>query len=335
MIEVKGVSKSFGRVQAVDNVSFEVRKGEILGFLGPNGAGKTTTMRILTCFIPPTEGTASVAGFDIFKSPLQVKRRVGYLPETPPLYPEMTVFDYLQFVAHIKGLRGSQVNGRVETVIDRCEIADVREQLIEQLSKGYRQRVGLAQALVHDPDVLVLDEPTAGLDPKQIIQTRELIKSLAGDHTIILSTHILPEVSMTCERVVIINEGRVVAEGTPQSLTARYQDTEVLTLTVEGHEEPVRHAVGGISGVNRVQAKTVDGEVRTYHVEVAAGRDVRADIARAIVEQGFQLLELRQTSMNLEDVYLNVISSEEAVEDEQAEDDKGSKSADTEGATDE
>jgi ABC-2 type transport system ATP-binding protein len=334
LIEVKGVSKSFGRVQAVDNVSFEVRKGEILGFLGPNGAGKTTTMRILTCFIPPTEGTASVAGFDIFQSPLDVKRRIGYLPETPPLYPEMKVFDYLQFVARIKGLSGSRVDGRVETVIDRCEIAEVREQLIDQLSKGYRQRVGLAQALVHDPDVLVLDEPTAGLDPKQIIQTRELIKSLAGDHTIILSTHILPEVSMTCERVVIINGGRVVAEGTPQSLTARFQGTEVLTLTVEGGEEPVRQAISGISGVTRVQAKPVDDEVRTYEVETAAGRDVRADIAREIVEQGFRLLELRQTSMNLEDVYLNVISSEEAVVHEQAEEDKESASADTEGTTD-
>jgi ABC-2 type transport system ATP-binding protein len=334
LIEVKGVSKSFGRIQAVDNVSFEVRKGEILGFLGPNGAGKTTTMRILTCFIPPTEGTASVAGFDIFKSPLQVKSRVGYLPETPPLYPEMTVFDYLQFVAHIKGLRGSQVDGRVETVIDRCEIADVREQLIDQLSKGYRQRVGLAQALVHDPDVLVLDEPTAGLDPKQIIQTRELIKSLAGDHTIILSTHILPEVSMTCERVVIINGGRVVAEGTPQSLTARYQDTEVLTLTVDGAEEPVRRAIGGLSGVTRVQAKPVDGEVRTYQVEVAAGRDVRADIAREIVQQGLRLLELRQTSMNLEDVYLSVISSEELVEHAHTEDVSQTTATDMEGTND-
>ena len=252
MISVKGVSKNFGGVKAVDNVSFEVRKGEILGFLGPNGAGKTTTMRILTCFLPPTEGTASVAGHDIFEEPLAVKRRIGYLPETPPLYPEMTVIDYLNFVARIKGLVGPRIKDRLENVVATCAVSDVREQLIGKLSKGYRQRVGLAQALVHDPEVLILDEPTAGFDPKQIIETRDLIKGLAGQHTIILSTHILPEVSMTCERVVIINKGRVVAEDTPEALVSRLQGSKVLSMTVDGPEEAVYQKVSAVSGVARV-----------------------------------------------------------------------------------
>ncbi|MFQ5790727.1 MAG: ABC transporter ATP-binding protein, partial [Acidobacteriota bacterium] len=249
MIQVQRVTKKFGRTTAVEDVSFEVRRGEILGFLGPNGAGKTTTMRILTCFIPPTEGTALVAGYDIFDNPLKVKEKIGYLPEAPPLYPEMTVADYLDFVARIKGLKGPLRQERVEAVLDTCAIKDVRDMLNGQLSKGYRQRVGLAQALVHDPEVLILDEPTAGLDPRQIIETRELIKSLAGKHTIVLSTHILPEVSMTCERVVIINRGRVVAEDTPQGLTARLQGSQVLSVTVDGPEEPMRQSIGALPGV--------------------------------------------------------------------------------------
>ncbi len=311
MITVKGVSKSFGRVKAVDNVSFEVRKGEILGFLGPNGAGKTTTMRILTCFLPPTEGTASVAGHDIFKEPLEVKRRIGYLPEIPPLYPEMTVIDYLYFVARIKGLTGSRIKNRVESVTETCAVSDVREQLIGKLSKGYRQRVGLAQALIHDPEVLILDEPTAGLDPKQIIETRELIKRLAGQHTIILSTHILPEVSMTCERVVIINKGSVVAEDTPDALTSRLQGSQVLSMTVEGPEDTVYQKVSSISGVARVGIQPAGNEVSTFQIETIQGQDVRRELARAVVENGWGLLELKQASMSLEDIYLQLTTSEE------------------------
>ncbi len=205
MIEVESLTKRYGRATAVDGVSFRVERGEILGFLGPNGAGKTTTMRILTCYLPPTEGTARVAGYDVFAQPMEVKRRVGYLPETPPLYPDMSVRDYLEFCARIKGVPGKERRGRVADAIEKCRVGDVRDKLIAKLSKGYRQRVGLAQAILHNPDVLILDEPTSGLDPKQIIETRELIRSLAGSHTVILSTHILPEVSMTCGRVVIIN----------------------------------------------------------------------------------------------------------------------------------
>src|SRR4051795_11358987 len=218
MIKVEGLTKRYARTVAVDDISFEVEKGQIVGFLGPNGAGKTTTMRVLTCFLPPTSGKATIAGFDVLEQPMEVKKRIGYLPETPPLYPEMETAEYLKFVGQLKGLSGAELKKRVEYVCERCAIVDVRNRLIGKLSKGYRQRVGLAQAIIHNPDVLVLDEPTAGLDPKQIIETRELIKALAGDHTIILSTHILPEVSQTCQRVVIINKGRVVAVDTPDNL---------------------------------------------------------------------------------------------------------------------
>jgi ABC-2 type transport system ATP-binding protein len=311
VIEVKGITKRFGRTTAVDDVSFEVRKGEILGFLGPNGAGKTTTMRIITCFIPPTQGSASVAGFDCFREPMDVKRRIGYLPESPPLYPEMTVVDYLDFVARIKGVEAPRRQERIESVLAKCAITDVREQINGRLSKGYRQRVGLAQALVHDPEILVLDEPTAGLDPRQIIETRELIKGLAGEHTIILSTHILPEVSMTCERVVIINRGRVVAEDTPQGLTARMRGSEILRLTVDGPEEKVRNTVGSLPGVVQVKAEAASNGVHTFEVETASGRDIRRELARSIVEEGFGLLELKQMGMSLEDIYLQLTTSEE------------------------
>jgi len=311
LIEVKGVTKRFGRVTAVDDVSFEVRKGEILGFLGPNGAGKTTTMRILTCFLPPTEGSASVAGFDVFREPMEVKKRIGYLPELPPLYPEMTVVDYLDFVARIKGVKSTERAERVESVLAKCALGEVRDQQNGRLSKGYRQRVGLAQALVHDPEVLVLDEPTAGLDPRQIIETRQLIKGLAGERTIILSTHILPEVSMTCERVVIINAGRVVAEDTPAGLTARMRGAEVLSLTVDGPLDEVRDTVGALAGVIQIQAKASNDGIHTFRVETASGQDIRREVARRIVQGGFGLLELKQVGMSLEDVYLHLTTSED------------------------
>ncbi|PYR55634.1 MAG: MFS transporter, partial [Acidobacteria bacterium] len=233
MIEVQHLTKRYGRVTAVEDVSFRVERGEILGFLGPNGAGKTTTMRILTGFIPATEGKAIVAGFDVFEQPIEAKRRTGYLPETPPLYPDTSVIEYLTFVSKIKGVPPGERKDRIKAVMQRTRIDDVADRLCAKLSKGYRQRVGLAQAIIHNPDVLILDEPTAGLDPKQIIETRELIKELAGSHTIILSTHILPEVSQTCERVVIINKGRVVAVDTPDNLTARLQGSETMYVQVD------------------------------------------------------------------------------------------------------
>ena len=253
MIEVQHVTKRYGPVAAVNDVSFRVEAGQILGFLGPNGAGKTTTMRVLTGYLPPTEGTATIAGFDVIEEPIEAKRRTGYLPETPPLYPDMTVREYLTFVARINGLSASQRRPRIDEVMERTSVGDMADRHCGKLSKGYRQRVGLAQAILHNPDVLVLDEPTAGLDPKQIIETRELIKELAGDHTIILSTHILPEVAQTCERVVIINEGRVVAEDSPDNLTGRLHGAVTIQLQVDtlgADPTDTLQAVPGVASVS-------------------------------------------------------------------------------------
>src|SRR5213079_332953 len=232
MISVKDLSKRYARNTAVDHISFEVEKGQIVGFLGPNGAGKTTTMRMLTCFLPPSAGTATVAGFDVLEQPLEVKKRIGYLPETPPLYPEMRTAEYLQFVGSLKGLAKAELAKRVDYVCDRCAIVDVKDKLLGKLSKGYRQRVGLAQAIIHNPDVLILDEPTSGLDPKQIIEIRELLKALSGEHTIVLSTHILSEVEHSCQRVIIINQGNVVAQDTVANLTNRLRGSEAVCIEV-------------------------------------------------------------------------------------------------------
>src|SRR6201984_479159 len=239
MIQVQELTKRYARNTAVDQISFEVQKGQIVGFLGPNGAGKTTTMRMLTCFLTPTGGTAKVAGYDILEQPLEVKKRIGYLPESPPVYPEMRIAEYLSFVGQLKGLSGLDLRARVDYACERCAIADVREKIIGKLSKGYRQRVGLAQAIIHNPEVLVLDEPTSGLDPKQILDTRSLIRSLAGDHTIILSTHILPEVEQTCEHVIIINKGKVVATDSVANLTNRLRGSEAVAVDID--------APGGLS----------------------------------------------------------------------------------------
>jgi ABC-2 type transport system ATP-binding protein len=312
VIEVQHLTKQYGRVTAVQDISFRVERGEILGFLGPNGAGKTTTMRILTGYMPATEGKALVAGFDVFEQPVEAKRRTGYLPETPPLYPDMTVKEYLDFVAKIKGVAAAGRSARIRQVMERVRVADMADRMCSKLSKGYRQRVGLAQAILHNPDVLILDEPTAGLDPKQIIETRNLIKELAGDHTIVLSTHILPEVSQTCERVVIINKGRVVAEDTPQNLTARLRGTEAMYVQVDAGGADVAGALRGVSGVTRVaESERRDGVVG-YEVESEAGRDVRRDLARTVIAGGFGLLELRPLHMSLEEIFLSLTTDESA-----------------------
>src|SRR5277367_5010158 len=257
MITVKELTKRYARNTAVDHISFDVAKGQIVGFLGPNGAGKTTTMRMLTCFLPPTSGGATVAGFDVLEQPLEVKKRIGYLPETPPLYPEMETGEYLTFVGRLKGLSGEELKKRVDYVCQRCAVAEVRNKLLGRLSKGYRQRVGLAQAIIHNPDVLVLDEPTAGLDPKQINETRDLIKGLAGDHTIILSTHILPEVEQTCQQVVIINKGKLVATDSVENLQNRARGAESLLLEIaarDGQLDAVmaQQKLEAVPGVSRV-----------------------------------------------------------------------------------
>ncbi len=312
MIEVENLTKRYGRTTAVDGVSFRVQKGEILGFLGPNGAGKTTTMRILTCYLPPTEGTARVAGYDVFEAPLEVKKRVGYIPETPPLYPDMAVDDFLDFCAKIKGLPAASRQGKIDEAVGKTKIGDVRGKLIGRLSKGYRQRVGLAQAILANPDVLILDEPTAGLDPKQIIETRELIKSLGGDHTIVLSTHILPEVSMTCGRVVIINKGKVVAEDTPANLTRRLRGAGALRVDVRGDAAAAAEAVRAVAGVVAVRSRSESSEATTLEVEAEAGRDVRAQIARAVVGHGLDLLALQQVGMSLEEIFLHLTTTDSA-----------------------
>jgi len=310
VIEVQHLTKRYGPVTAVNDVSFTVERGEILGFLGPNGAGKTTTMRVLTGYMPASEGKAIVAGYDVFEQPIEAKRRTGYLPETPPLYPDMIVRDYLMFVASIKGVPRSERRSRVDDMMQKTRIADVADRHCGKLSKGYRQRVGLAQALMHNPDVLILDEPTAGLDPKQIIETRQLIKGLAGDHTIILSTHILPEVSQTCQRVVIINKGRVVAVDTPDNLTSRLRGSETMYLQVDAQGADATPALQRVPGVTRVAISDSKQSVTSFEVDSEQGRDVRRELAAAIVSNGWGLLEMRPMRMSLEEIFLHVTTEE-------------------------
>lgn len=318
MITVEGLTKRYARATAVDNISFEVAKGQIVGFLGPNGAGKTTTMRMLTCFLPPSAGRAVVAGFDVLNQPEEVKRRIGYLPETPPLYPEMEVAEYLDFVGKLKGVPGKDLKRRVEEVCERCNVADVRNKLIQKLSKGYRQRVGLAQAIIHNPDVLILDEPTSGLDPKQISETRDLIRGLAGDHTIILSTHILPEVESTCERVIIIAKGKVVAQDTVENLTRRLKGGEAILLEVDPHSESItaeqiQQRLQEVPGVGRILSTGLRHGLYRFEVESAEGRAVRGELARAVVQAGWSLQELRSVSVSLEDIFLQLTGTSPTV----------------------
>jgi gliding motility-associated transport system ATP-binding protein len=312
VIEVQHLTKRYGPVTAVDDVSFTVERGEILGFLGPNGAGKTTTMRVLTGYMPPSEGKAVVAGYDVFEQPIEAKRRTGYLPETPPLYPDMTVAEYLAFVARIKGVPRANRKARIDEMMQKTRIADMADRHCSKLSKGYRQRVGLAQALLHNPEVLILDEPTAGLDPKQIIETRQLIKALAGDHTIILSTHILPEVSQTCQRVVIINRGKVVAVDTPENLTSRLRGSETMYLQIDANGADAAAVLSKVSGVTRVAVSDTKAGVVGYEIDSEKGRDVRRELASAVVGRGWGLLEMRPMRMSLEEIFLSLTTQDVA-----------------------
>jgi ABC-2 type transport system ATP-binding protein len=317
MIKVEGLTKRYGRAVAVDNISFSVEKGQIVGFLGPNGAGKTTTMRVLTCFLPPTKGTARLVGYDVLEQPLEVKKHIGYLPESPPLYPEMEVHEYLEFVGRLKGVARSDIARRVGEVSELCAIGDVGRHLISRLSKGYRQRVGLAQAIIHNPDVLILDEPTAGLDPKQIIETRQLIKNLAqaGAHTIILSTHILPEVEQTCEHVIIINKGQLVATDTVENLTHRLRGSESVAVEIEARDGKLDAAAAQrrleqVAGVSRVVPKLAADSRAQFEIESLQKRTIRGDLARAVVEAGWNLTELRPISLSLEEIFLELTGGE-------------------------
>lgn len=317
MIKVEGLTKRYARKVAVDNISFEVEKGQIVGFLGPNGAGKTTTMRVLTCFLPPTAGSAQVAGFDVTQYPMEVKKRIGYLPETPPLYPEMEVHEYLEFVGRIKGVPSSELAQRVTQVSEKCAVYDVRKTVIGKLSKGYRQRVGLAQAIIHNPDVLILDEPTAGLDPHQIIETRDLIQELAarGEHTIILSTHILPEVEQTCERVIIIAKGKLVATDTVENLTSRLRGAETVSVEIAADASlspvVVHQRLEQVPGVSRVLPKDHREGRLHFIVESLEGRHIRPALAKAVVDSGWNLNELHGVGLSLEEIFLQLTASPE------------------------
>lgn len=312
MIEVRNLTKQYGPVTAIEDVSFDVAPGEIVGFLGPNGAGKSTTMRILSCFMPATSGSARVAGYDVFRESMEVRRRIGYLPENVPLYADLRVGPYLDFVAEVKGVPRAERRRRVAEVMDRCLITDVQNRLIGKLSKGYRQRVGLAQAIISDPHVLILDEPTIGLDPKQITEIRSLIKSLAGEHTVILSTHILPEVSMVCSGVIIINKGRIVAQGPIDTLVEQFFPTARVQVEVAGPPAAVREGMRRIPGVLEVRDEAVADGVGTYVVESARGRDVRGEIFQLAAQQKWELRELRRVGMTLEEVFIRVVAGEEA-----------------------
>jgi len=317
MIEVEGLTKVYGNKTAIDNLTFTVQQGEVVGFLGPNGAGKTTTMRVLSCYMPPTSGTARVGGYDIRTQALDVRRRIGYLPEHVPLYTDLTVTQYLSFVAEAKGLSRLTRRQRVGEAIERCLLQDARGRIIGKLSKGYRQRVGLAQALLGDPPILILDEPTIGLDPKQIIEIRGLIRDMQGERTVILSTHILPEVSMVCQRVIIINEGRIVAVDTPETLTRRLQRSTQVLLQIDGPPDQVTVRLREAPGVLQVVMKDGAGALRRYLVETDKDRDLRQELARVVCSSGWGLLELRPVDMSLEDVFIRLVTEEEAVSHQQ------------------
>jgi ABC-2 type transport system ATP-binding protein len=308
MIAVQDLTKYYGPTLAISRISFDVGQGEIVGFLGPNGAGKTTTLKILAGFLPPTSGAARINGFDCFMESIQVRRSLGYLPETVPLYPDLTVTQFLQFASRAKGMQGRQEAGEIDRVCIDCGLTEVRQTLIGSLSKGYRQRVGLAQALLNRPPLLILDEPTIGLDPSQIVEIRELIKELAGDHTVILSSHILPEVSQLCQRVVIINRGQIVASDTPENLSRQLGHGSRIGLVVKGPPTEVASALKNVAGVKDVVSA---GEDR-FLVQGQNGGDLRPELARLVVHQGWQLLELKAQEFTLEEVFLNLVTEEEA-----------------------
>ena len=307
MIAVKNLTKQYENLRAIDAISFEVARGEIVGFLGPNGAGKTTTMRILTGFMPATSGTAEVCGYDVFEAPIEVKKRIGYLPEVLPLYPEMTVQEYLTYVATLKAIPKDQKSKAVSRVVERCRLGDVQKRLIGHLSKGYQQRVGLAQALVHDPQVLVLDEPTIGLDPKQIIEIRSLIKELSGGHTVILSTHILPEVTQMCQRIIIINEGKIAAVDTYDQLSAQLRKTDKVELQLK-NPQGAFEKLKTIPGV--IQVIRDDQRQGAFLIECQVDDHIRDEISKVVVQNNMGLLEMKRKEVSLEDVFLKLTTEE-------------------------
>ncbi|MGI9569170.1 MAG: ATP-binding cassette domain-containing protein, partial [Desulfobulbia bacterium] len=311
MINAKHLAKNFGPTMALKEITFEVAKGEVLGFLGPNGAGKTTTMRILTCYHPADTGTATIAGFDVFESPLEVRKLIGYLPENNPLYTDMGIVDYLQFIAQIRGIPSSKKRNQIQYVIELCGLQSELRKDIGHLSKGYRQRVGLAQALIHDPDILILDEPTIGLDPTQIIEIRELIKTIGKEKTIILSSHILPEVSATCDRIIIINQGEIVGSGKPEEMAARAQGGEITYITVRGPLEAVHEKLKAVPKVQDVILCTDKGEgLNQFEIKSDLGVDLSEELFFLVTNNGWSLSELYKETANLEDIFLKLTTKE-------------------------
>jgi len=314
MIQATGLTHYYGPFPAIQDVTFDVRKGEILGFLGPNGAGKTTTMRILTGFMPPTRGKVTLGGYDVVEKSLEARRRIGYLPETAPLYTEMSVTGYLKYMGTLRGMPPRAIKGRIDDVVGVCRLEDYQKTIIGKLSKGFRQRVGIAQAIMHEPEVLVLDEPTIGIDPIQVVETRRLIEDLGKSQTVVLSSHILPEVSMICERVLIINEGRIVAEDTPKNLAEGLEGIERLEIEIGGPVTEVLPALRRIKGVSRVTHRSLpQKELYTVHVEpgVESGTDIRDEISKAVISSGWSLLSLQTVGMSLEEIFLKLTTHEE------------------------
>ncbi len=306
MIEVRELTKSYGTTIAVDHVTFDAHAGEVLGFLGPNGAGKTTTMRILTCYLSADTGSATVAGYDVFEESVEVRKHIGYLPESAPLYADMGVIEYLNFMTQVRNIPKSQRKERIRAVIDTCGLEDVIQKDIGELSKGYRQRVGLAQSLIHDPPILILDEPTSGLDPSQIIEIRNLIKNIGQEKLVLFSTHILPEVSATCSRILIINNGKIVANGTPEELSSQAKGDEIVHITIRGAQETIESQLDALEFVSQWNRVGTDNGTVSYQINAAQGSDAAEALFRVVVENGWSLTELRQESVDLEDVFLNL-----------------------------
>ncbi len=314
MIEIKKLTKNYGRVKALNNLDFTVEKGEIVGFLGPNGAGKSTTMNIIAGYIPSSQGTVRVGGYDIHENPGEVKKRIGYLPELPPLNPNMTVREYMDFVSDLKRVEKKDKKARYAEVLEVTSLADVSHRLIRNLSKGYKQRVGLAQALIGNPEVLILDEPTVGLDPKQIIEIRKLVKDLGKEHTIILSSHILPEVSAVCSRVVIISKGEIIAVDTPGNLSKSFNKHSSLQIEAVGPSSLIISLLTRIDGVNQVHVQKEEGETATYILDTKTDGDIRGEVSFALARDGYKLLELKSIDISLEDIFIQLVTNEKEVE---------------------
>jgi ABC-2 type transport system ATP-binding protein len=320
MIEVNGVSKMYGAFPAISNISFRVEPGEILGFLGPNGAGKSTTMKIITGFLPPSSGTVTVSGYDVVTESLEARKHIGYLPETVPLYADMNIKDYLQYMGKLRGMSRDQIKKRIPEVIDLCHLEDYYSTIISKLSKGFKQRVGIAQAILHEPDVLVLDEPTIGIDPIQVVETRQLIKDLGGEHTVVISTHILPEVSQICERVIIINEGQIIAVDKPENLAMRLVGSERVDLDIKGPQQDVILELQNVEGVREVmRLDGRPGSVPRYRVQSEQGVEIRASLAKSVINAGWELQRLDGVVMSLEEIFLRLTTEDDALPAEQAE----------------